>query len=106
MSNHIAHQIAQAYQQTPVWALNLPADAAAGVASAALAPLTAEVTRHAGATAPKADKRAAYTQVVVELRRTATQAEESRKLGPSERLAFGGFVQVLLQHYERQLDAI
>lgn len=106
MTLHIAQQVSKAYQQTPLWTLDLPADAAAGQASAALAPLVGEIARHSGPSAPKASKQAAFGQVVAMLRRTSQETGESKKLGPTERRAFGGFVNVLLQHYERQLDAI
>ena len=103
MTTHICNQVSKAYQATPLWTEDTPADAAAGLASAAWAPVAAEIARHTGPTAPSASKRAAYTQVVAELRRTSRAVSTSKKLGPSERLSFGGFVQVLLNHYEQLL---
>lgn len=106
MTTHISQQIAKAYQACDAWTFTTPADAANGTSATTWAPVVAELTRLAPATAPRAERLAAHSQIVFELRRTRDQIPTSKKLGPAERLAFGNWLLVLLQHYERQLDAI
>ncbi|MDR7331997.1 hypothetical protein [Roseateles asaccharophilus] len=103
MTTHIAQQISKAFQATPAWTQDTPGDAASGTAAAAWSPVTAELARLAPATAPRADRLAAYTQLVAELRRARDQVTTSKKLGPAERIAFGNWVQLLLNTYETLL---
>lgn len=106
MSILIAQQVAKAFQACDVWTLTTPGDAANGTTSTTWTPVTAEIARVAPASAPRADRLAAHTQIVFELRRARDSIPTSRKLGPAERLAFGNFVQLLLNSHEAQLAAI
>ena len=97
---HILKPISEAYKQSPLWTLMLPGDAAAGLSSAAWTPIATELARQLGASATVDAKRAAYGQVVAMLSRTAIEATQARHLSATDRLAFGGLIQVLLQHYQ------
>lgn len=100
MHIHILKNISDVYQQSPLWTLTLPGDAAAGLSSAAWTPVAAELARHVGAEAAIDAKRAAYGQVVAMLKQTDAEAARARHFSATERLAFGGLIQVLLQHYQ------
>ncbi|MDG0856368.1 hypothetical protein [Roseateles puraquae] len=106
MSTIIARQIAQVFQSTDAWTHTTPADAASGTSATTWAPVLAELTRLAPASAPRSERLSAHTQVVAELRRIRDQIPTVRKLGPTERLAFGNWLQVLLNSHEAQLAAI
>lgn len=106
MSTIIARQIALVFQTTDVWTQTTPADAANGTSATTWTPVTAEIARLAPASAPRADRLSAHNQIVAELRRARDGIPTSRKLGPTERLAFGNFVQLLLNSHEAQLAAI
>lgn len=96
----ILKNISDVYKQSPLWTLTLPADAGAGLSSAAWAPVAAELARHVGVSATIDAKRAAYGQVVAMLSRTAVETTQAKHFGAADRLAFGGLIQVLLQHYQ------
>lgn len=106
MSIHITTPVNKAFQASNVWTQDTPGDAANGITSTTWAPVLAEVTRVAPASAPRADRLAAYGQLVADLRRARDGIPTSRKLGPSERLAFGNFLQTLLNSAEQSLAAI
>ena len=108
MNAHLQKSILAVYQQSPLWTLTLPGDAASGLSSTAWTPVAAEIARHTGTGATDAAKKAVYGQVVAELTRTAEQAatpNRSPHFTPAERLAFGAFVQVLLHNYRPLLAA-
>lgn len=106
MTTHITAPINRAFQASNLWTMTTPGDAASGITSTTWAAVLAEVSRLAPASAPRADRLAAYSQVVADLRRIRDQIPISRALGPSERLAFGNFLQVLLLNAEQSLAAI
>lgn len=106
MTTHISMQIVKAFQACDAWTQTTPADAGSGTSATTWAPVVAELTRLAPASAPRAERLAAHTQVVFELRRIRDQIPTSRKLGPSERLAFSNWLQALLNSHEAQLAAI
>lgn len=106
MSLHITTPVNRALQASSVWTQDTPGDAANGITSTTWAPVLAEVARVAPASAPRADRLAAYTQLVADLRRARDQIPTSRKLGPTERVAHGNWLQVLLLDAEKSLAAI
>lgn len=106
MTSHVTLPVNRAFQTSNVWTFDTPGDAANGIAATTWAPVLAEVTRVAPAAAPRVDRLAAYTQLVADLRRIRDGIPTSRKLGPSERLAFGNFLQVLINNAQTSLDAI
>lgn len=103
MSTQITLPIARAFAASNVFTFTTPADAASGTSATTWAPVLAELTRLAPASAPRSERLSAHTQVVAELRRIRDQIPTVRKLGPTERLAFGNWLQVLLNSHEAQL---
>lgn len=103
MTTHISAAIAKVFQACDAWTQTTPADAANGTSATTWTPVVAELTRLAPASAPRAERLAAHTQVVAELRRVRAGIPTSTKLGPAERLAFGNWVQLLLNSHEPQL---
>lgn len=106
MTTHVTTPVNKALQASSLWTFDTPGDAASGTSSTTWAPVLAEVARLAPAAAPRADRLAAYSQLVTDLRRIRDAIPTSRKLGPSERLAFGNFLQQLLWNAEQSLAAI
>lgn len=106
MSTHVTLPVARAFAASNVFTFTTPGDAANGITSTTWAPVLAEVARVAPASAPRSDRLAAYSQLVADLRRVKAEIPRSRSLGPTERLAFGSFVEVLLLNAQTSLDAI
>lgn len=106
MSTQITLPIARAFAASNVFTFTTPGDAGSGIASTTWTPVLAEVARVAPAGAPRADRLAAFSQLVAELRRVKAEIPRSRALGPTERLAFGTFVEALLLNAQTSLDAI
>lgn len=103
MSTHVTLPVTRAFAASNVFTFTTPGDAANGITSTTWAPVLAEVARVAPAGAPRSDRLAAYSQLVADLRRVKAEIPRSRALGPSERLAFGGFLEALLLNAEQSL---